>query len=602
MFARRRLKSALAGRLAVVCTLAASCLPLPAAQHWVSLTTPHFEMYTTNSPGSGARALQIFERVRSFFLEASPSKQAPDTPVRIIAFRSEKEFTPYRPNGGALAYYQRSRKRDYIVIQDLSTENYRTAVHEYTHLIVEHAGMKLPIWLNEGLADLYSSLEPRGDQTMVGRPLEGNLQVLAQQKWLDLNLLTSVQQNSPYYNERDKMAIFYAQSWALTHMLVLGKDYHAGFSRFVASVSAGNSAEASFASVYGKTLGQVRADLNRYFQQTTVQVSLFDIKMEKINLQPLVADLTPLSIELALTDLLASQPSKAGEAKRRLDGLAAEYPENAEIEESLGYFTWQAGDSKAAAAHFGNAAAKGIDDPEMLYHYATLIGQQQDKLELSIAALRKALTLKPEYREARYYLGLQELSAHHYGVAFSTLTSLKTIQPSEAFTVYSALAYCNLQLKNPEQARILGKRAKEYAGTLSEQQRASEFLEYLDRLENYNKTPAGAPAARSAATSQIDETPQPLRRPTMVSHQALERIAGKAEALECRGSLLRLRIEVEKQQMVFAIRDPKKIVVRNTKDGYVDFACGPMRPVSVTVLFTPDKTGATTGQVQELEF
>jgi hypothetical protein len=88
----------------------------------------------------------------------------------------------------------------------------------------------------------------------------------------------------------------------------------------------------------------------------------------------------------------------------------------------------------------------------------------------------------------------------------------------------------------------------------------------------------------------------------MVSHQALERIAGKAEALECRGSLLRLRIQVEKQQMVFAIRDPKQIVVRNTKDGYVDFACGPMKAVSVTVLFTPDKTGVTRGQVQELEF
>ena len=106
---------------------------------------------------------------------------------------------------------------------------------------------------------------------MVGRPLEKDTcRALAQQKWLDLNLLTSVQQNSPYYNQRDKMAIFYAQSWALTHMLVLGKDYQAGFSRFVASVSAGNSAEASFASVYGKTLGQVRADFNRYFQQTTV--------------------------------------------------------------------------------------------------------------------------------------------------------------------------------------------------------------------------------------------------------------------------------------------------------------------------------------------
>ena len=381
MFARRRLKSALAGRLAVVCTLAASCLPLPAAQHWVSLTTPHFEMYTTNSPGSGAKALQIFERVRSFFLEASPSKQAPDTPVRIIAFRSEKEFTPYRPNGGALAYYQRSRKRDYIVIQDeyrklsdrssrIYAPDCRTCRHEIADLAERRVGRSVFVTRAERRSD-------DGGPPSGRKPAGADAAKVARSE----NLLTSVQQNSPYYNQRDKMAIFYAQSWALTHMLVLGKNYHAGFSRFVASVSAGNSAEASFASVYGKTLGQVRADLNRYFQQTTVQVSLFDIKMEKINL-PLVADLTPLSIELALTDLLASQPSKAGEAKRRLDGLAAEYPENAEIEESLGYFTWQAGDSKAAAAHFGNAAAKGIDDPEMLYHYATLIGQQHDKLEL----------------------------------------------------------------------------------------------------------------------------------------------------------------------------------------------------------------------------
>lgn len=125
MSARCRVYPGLASRLAVLSAFISLSLPLQAAQHWISLTTPHFEMYTTNGAGAGTKALETFERVRSFFLEKSPSKKAPDTPVRIIAFRSEKEFQPYRPNGGAVAYYHRSRKRDYIVMQDLSTENYQ---------------------------------------------------------------------------------------------------------------------------------------------------------------------------------------------------------------------------------------------------------------------------------------------------------------------------------------------------------------------------------------------------------------------------------------------------------------------------------------------
>ena len=118
MFARRRLKSALAGRLAVVCTLAASCLPLPAAQHWVKSDNAAFWRCIQPIARVPCEGAAYFRSVSApFFLEVSPSKQAPDTPVRIIAFRSEKEFTPYRRDGGALAYYQRSRKRDYIVIR-----------------------------------------------------------------------------------------------------------------------------------------------------------------------------------------------------------------------------------------------------------------------------------------------------------------------------------------------------------------------------------------------------------------------------------------------------------------------------------------------------
>jgi hypothetical protein len=52
--------------------------------------------------------------------------------------------------------------------------------------------MQLPIWLNEGLADLYSSLELHGQQAMVGRPLESRVMTLSQQQWMDWNALFAV--------------------------------------------------------------------------------------------------------------------------------------------------------------------------------------------------------------------------------------------------------------------------------------------------------------------------------------------------------------------------------------------------------------------------
>src|SRR5690348_3968842 len=158
-------------------------------------------MYTTNSSKQGAKALKVFEQVRYFFMQESPSKTAPATPVRIIAFRNEKQYKPYRFNEGAFAYYLRGRKCDYIVMQDISPEHYRAAVHEYTHLITEHLGLHLPIWLNEGLADFYSSLEPKGSKAEVGAPLPGHVTLLQTRTWLPLSVLLNVGRDSPYYNE-----------------------------------------------------------------------------------------------------------------------------------------------------------------------------------------------------------------------------------------------------------------------------------------------------------------------------------------------------------------------------------------------------------------
>ncbi len=137
---------------------------LAAHQRWIVVTTSHFEMYTDNSERRAIDALQTFEQVRYFFLKGSTNPQLMDGRVRIVAFSSEKEYGPYRSSAGAFAYYQQSHERDYIVMQDIEPDHSQTAVHEYTHLVVQHLKLELPLWLNEGMADFYSSLEPKGEK------------------------------------------------------------------------------------------------------------------------------------------------------------------------------------------------------------------------------------------------------------------------------------------------------------------------------------------------------------------------------------------------------------------------------------------------------
>ena len=153
---------------ALACLLLPACLPA-ATDPWLKITSANFELYTTAGERAGRDLIRHFEQVRSFFLQAFGSRLSASRPARIIAFRNEKEYQPYRPNEFATAFFQPGAVHDFIVMSSASSEHYPVAVHEYTHLMIHQSGMELPPWLNEGLAELYSSLEPRGDKILVGQ-------------------------------------------------------------------------------------------------------------------------------------------------------------------------------------------------------------------------------------------------------------------------------------------------------------------------------------------------------------------------------------------------------------------------------------------------
>lgn len=74
------------GSALVVMLIAA--LPLRAADKWIRLSTPNFELYTNTSEAAGKEVVQQFEQLRSFFDQLPDYHQPQLAPIRVVQFSS----------------------------------------------------------------------------------------------------------------------------------------------------------------------------------------------------------------------------------------------------------------------------------------------------------------------------------------------------------------------------------------------------------------------------------------------------------------------------------------------------------------------------------
>ena len=73
---------------------------------WLRITSANFELFTTAGERGGRDLIRHFERVRSFFQQAFGLIPSGGNPVQIVAFRSQKEYEPYKLNEVATAYFE----------------------------------------------------------------------------------------------------------------------------------------------------------------------------------------------------------------------------------------------------------------------------------------------------------------------------------------------------------------------------------------------------------------------------------------------------------------------------------------------------------------
>jgi tetratricopeptide (TPR) repeat protein len=473
-------------------------------------------------------------------------------PVTIIAFRNQKEFAPYSPNQAAAAFFHPGAAHDFIVMTKDSTGGYQMVNHEYTHLLVGQTGETLPVWLNEGMAELYSTLEREGPLIIVGRAAPGRAQALISEKWIDLDVRLSASPDSPLYNEKDRAGMFYAECWALVHMLNLDNSYRTRLHAMLDAMKT-EDAPAAFLTAYGKTVSQVQQDLRSYIRSPHVNGVGIRVELPKSAEALQVQTGAGMTARLALAELLSGYPAKVRLARAAYEQLGADYPGRWEVQSAWARFLFRERRNEEALAHFARAAELGSTDPLTFVDYGRALGAASRQQE-ALAAFQKAVKLDPARKETHFDLGLAQVRAGAWPEAVAELQLAVPVTRQQASRYFYNMAYAEYRMGDAVSARNLIAQGRAFTHIPEE-------------------------------TAALDRLSQSVGPPV---------VEGPLETIECQGKVARLHVRVDDFPKVFLAPDLTE---------FAGLACGskPAAHVRIEYQLLPAGASGADGIVRTLE-
>jgi len=240
---------------------------------WVEVRSPHF-IVLSNAGEKRARETAVqFEQIRTLFRQVIAFAANANTPViTIFAVKDEGSLRQLLPeywekgHGHPAGIFFNRLNQFYAAIQlDAPGDNpYEALYHEYYHSLSLPYVPGLPVWLAEGLANFFGNTRISDKEAHLGQPGPGWINELRENRLIPLETLFAVDHASPYYNEQNKMSVFYAESWALTHYLMLGDNgaHRQLLFNYLAALGEGATQQEAAAKAFD--LRGLQRDLERY--------------------------------------------------------------------------------------------------------------------------------------------------------------------------------------------------------------------------------------------------------------------------------------------------------------------------------------------------
>ena len=313
---------------------------------WVRLDTTTFTVFSNADGETTWQVGMELETLRAALDSWMGGLAAPSPmPTSVYVFRDEESFWPYKQgvNGdprNIAGYFLAHPHGNFVAVNgSVGPSPSRVIYHEYLHHFVRHNLPGVPLWFNEGLAELYGSFEVQGEEALVGLPHERHVAYLRQQGLMPLEELLSLGPDSDLYNESSRRGIFYAQSWALVHYLMVGDGMRGEqLIRFLDQVAAGVGTEEAFDEAFDVRFSTLEKELETYLAEPDLPVLQVPVGDLGAVARGRLSRLPPAEVSYRLGDLAAhAAPSFPSFISRHFDRALELEPGHGGAWAGLGY-------------------------------------------------------------------------------------------------------------------------------------------------------------------------------------------------------------------------------------------------------------------------
>ena len=462
---------------------------------WFEVRSPNF-IVISNGPAKQAREIaKQFERFRGIFHDSFPKLRVDiGKPLVIFALKDEQSMRMLLPaywevkgNKHPAGIYVRGLEKDFITLRmDMHGENpYYVIYHEYIHAILDSNFRGLPIWLEEGIAEFFSNSTIYDDRVEIGQVSPYQIEILQKNRLIPVDDLLKVDSKSPYYNENDRATVFYAESCAIVHYLLLdskARDQQL-LQTFLDTWDAGGNQVDMVRKTFGNLNTFARA-MQNYARHRRLYVAAVKASQKQENYSS--RDLPPAESSVLRGELYL-YTDRPNEARDALDEALRADPNSALVHEGLGLLAFKQQKFSIADAEFARAVE--LNSASYIAYFfgarAQLGLANSDNDTREISDLKKAIDLNPQFAPAYATLAsLYSLNPITYDDAVEAGHKAMQLEPGNLSLAVS-FGYALVNMGKTREARTLTSQIAAAARTPSDREMVKKLDDRVAKGEEF---------------------------------------------------------------------------------------------------------------------
>jgi hypothetical protein len=340
----------------------------PAAAEWRVAETAHFRVYAELPEKDLRRRAEVLEDFRDMLGTFSSAKVADDVPrldVYIVGnISAAVPFGRIAPTVGGFYSAGDGGIAAYSIDGDFGR---RALLHEYAHHhMFASTGLSYPGWYVEGFAEYFMTATFQPGRIDFGLPDPARVQSLVYGNWLSWEKLV----DPGARRRRDDAAMFYAQSWLLTHYLFRTPGMAEKNRAYLTAVARGEPALAAFKAHVHPDPAALGRTLERYVRSSKFTFSRYtrpEAKPAAVTITPLPPSADAMLMMYAALErgaaALPAEDRPAALAKVR--AAAARFPGDDLAARTLAMAELALGSPAAALAQIDTLLARQPADPQL---------------------------------------------------------------------------------------------------------------------------------------------------------------------------------------------------------------------------------------------